>query len=71
MKIFRVVVYDGAFAYYHFGSKREASENVRQFKKDFRGEDVSIEIEPLEVTPTRDGIAKVLQDLVHYTCMNE
>jgi hypothetical protein len=74
MKIYRVVCYDNAHSFYHFGSRKEADAFARQTRLDYKDsefDNATIEVETVEVRPTRAGIADALQTLVDYTCMNE
>lgn len=74
MKIWRVTTYDNAHAWYHFGTKKEADAEARKFRRDLADDgfdDASVEVEAVEVQPTRVGIAAALQDFVDQTCINE
>lgn len=74
MKIYRVVCYDRAYEYYHYATKKEAVREARLIRKmceEEGREDMTVDIEVIDVEPTREGIAAALQALVDFTCMNE
>lgn len=75
MKIYRVVAYDSAHSFYHFGTKREAEAEAKKQRTDYAdsewADSATVEIETVEIKPTRASIAAALQDLVDFTCMNE
>lgn len=74
MKIYRVVCYDNAHSFYHFGTRKEAAKAMRELRAEYKqGEypDASIELEVIEFAATKTGFAAELQALVEYTCINE
>ena len=74
MKIYNVVTYDTAHAWYYYGSRKEAETDARIFRQRFKEDgydDATVEIDVINVTPTRAGIAEAMQDVIDMTCVNE
>jgi hypothetical protein len=73
MKIWQVTVYDNAYAFYFKPTKKEADAYAKELRQQYADADdeATIEVEPFELSPTREGIAHALQGFVDYTCMNE
>jgi hypothetical protein len=71
MKIYEVTGYDsGGPTTYYEPTKRAAELRKRAMKQEADDWD-EIEIKPMIVEPTRVGIAKALQYVIHLTCANE
>lgn len=75
MRIYSVVTYDNAHAWYYYGSRKEAEAAARQFrqryKEDGEYDNATVEIEVIRVAPTRAGVAQAIQDVIDMTCVNE
>jgi hypothetical protein len=69
MRIWQVVFYDTAHAFYFKPTKREADALAKQLRED--DPEASIDVEPYDFPATRVGIANAFQGFVDYTCMNE
>lgn len=70
MKIYEVHGFDeGANRYTYFEPTRAAAAaRKRAMKKDGQR---SIVVDPIEVTPTREGIARTIQRIIDGFCVNE
>ena len=74
MKIYLVTAYDSAYCWYFCATKKEAIALRRTLRENYAESDypdAQIEIEPMEIAPTRKGVADALQDFVDMTCVNE
>lgn len=75
MRIYTVVTYDRAHRYYYYGTKKEAVADAKRFRQQYREDDEidswSVEIEVINVEPTRAGIARAMQDIIDMACANE
>lgn len=56
--------------FHFFGSKTKAKTFLKDWKRD-EPIDADAEPEPMQVVPTRVGIADALNRFVHMTCLNE
>ena len=71
--VYQVTTYDGMIRHYHFGTKGEAQDFVRGWRKENDSEKVYEvpSIHSLVVPLNARGIAQALDDFVSYTCANE
>ena len=74
MRIYEVTGYDsGGPTTFYVPTKKAALLRVAEMKSEATDASPwdSIEIKPMDVQPTRAGIAKALQYVIHLTCANE
>lgn len=74
MKIYQVTAYDNAHSWFFFGTKKEAVRAAKTLRADYADSgypNATIEIEAIDVEPTRTGIAAALQWFVDVSCINE
>ncbi len=70
MKIYEVSGWDsGGGTTYYEPTKKAAHARVRAMKAD--GPWDSIEVSPMEIKPTREGICRAMQSVIRFTCANE
>lgn len=74
MKIWQVTENDNQMRFYWFATKKQADAHASQYRKEMieKGDTTLFaEVEPLNVKPTREGIARALNNVISMTCFNE
>jgi len=79
MKIWQVTTNDTQLRLYWFATKAEADRHAREYRKESIEEARQengwkhwhVEVEAIEVEPTRAGIAEALNHVISMTCFNE
>lgn len=73
MKVYRVTTHTEAFRWFHCPTLREAKALGAQLYRDYREDwpSVTVDIDTINVTPTRAGICEALDDFVRLAGTNE
>jgi len=73
MKIWQVTTNDTQLRLYWFATKAEADRHAREYRKESieGGKYWHVDVEAIEVEPTRAGIAEALNHVISVTCFNE
>jgi len=71
VKIYKLSVQTHMTRYYFFATRKAAEAELRNQRKDPNEPIHSADIDELEFKPNRESAAKLLNDFVATTCMNE